>query len=75
MRFEELPDGFYWVTNGRDSDTCLVRLYKPNDTEERGIGFGIWDGYGFVPLSHLTNDTNLHAITLSNPPEGKGLSK
>jgi hypothetical protein len=58
----ELEDGFYWVSSPHEPMKSLARLYTNPDTGERGLGFGIWDGAGFVPLSDLHEKTELVMI-------------
>lgn len=64
--FEKLPNGFYWISSKSYlGERSLVRLYTNPDTAQRGIGFGIWDGCAFVPLSDLTEDAVLVPALLS----------
>jgi hypothetical protein len=68
--FDKLPNGFYWITHKAcPSDHSLIRLYTNPDTAQRGVGFGIWDGCAFVPLSDLTEHTVL-TLALPLPQEG-----
>jgi hypothetical protein len=61
--FDRLEDGFYWVSSPHESSKSLTRLYTNPDTGERGLGFGIWDGAGFVPLSDLHKEMELTMIS------------
>lgn len=61
--FDKLPDGFYIVRQPGSPDWSLVRLYFNRDANARGVGFGIWDGSGFVPLADL-RDTVLTPVRL-----------
>ena len=69
--FEKLPNGFYWISSkSHPSERSLVRLYTNPDTAQRGIGFGVWDGCVFIPLSDLTQDTVLVPWSENNTSEG-----
>jgi len=63
------PDGFYFVYSlnekGEKQEVCLVKLYsiEHDDVQYRGIGFGIWDGCGFVSLDDLDEETILEPLT------------
>jgi hypothetical protein len=64
--FEKLPNGFYWIsTKSYPDERSLVRLYTNPGTAQRGVGFGIWDGCAFVPLSDLIEDAVLAPALLS----------
>lgn len=57
------PDGFYWIyteKDGQKSNVCLVRLYADNVSQQKGIGFGMWDGAGFMPLTDICK--NMHLV-------------
>ena len=69
--FHELEDGFYWVSSPHESSKSLARLYTNPDTGERGLGFGIWDGAGFVPLSDLHRETEFVMIAKTDGVEFK----
>lgn len=62
-----LEDGFYWATNPGEPEPSLVRLYTNPDTQQRGLGFGIWDGSGFVPESDLSAETMLTRLDEQHP--------
>jgi hypothetical protein len=62
--FNDLDDGFY-IVNGIFDQMCLVKLYRNPDTNQRGIGFGIWDGSGFIPLTDLSPETKLDRVDIS----------
>jgi len=57
--FYRLPNGFYWLTNKWGDNPCLVCLYTPRDPRLRGIGYGAWDGGGFVPIGDLEEGSRL----------------
>lgn len=58
----DAPDGNYAI--GDEGAESIVRLYVNPDTGERGIGFNIADGGGFVPLSHLNSYAARRVVTL-----------
>ncbi len=60
-----VADGFYWLTRA-DERPCLVRVYKLPDMEEQVIGFGVWDGGTFMPLSDLKKDSTL-TLAMKDP--------
>ena len=55
----EMSEGFYWISRPDGSEKCLVRLYYNPDACTKGLGFGIWDGCGFVPISDIPKDSIL----------------
>lgn len=67
--FSELKEGFYILYKKSDefkSDACLVKVYTNPDTEEKGVGFGIWDGTGFVPMKDIGADSIFEKVDLSD---------
>jgi hypothetical protein len=67
-RYSSLSDGFYWIyceRNGQKIDVCLVKLYNNPDSEENGIGYGIWDGCAFMPLTDIADDARLERVEFS----------
>lgn len=63
-RFDELPDGFYHLSNP-GGETCLVRIYTPSEPPYRGVGFGIWDGGGFIPLQDIRPDSTFTPVSIT----------
>jgi len=64
-----IPDGFYHLSNP-GGETCLVRLYTPShEPPYRGIGYGVWDGGGFLPLWDLCADCTLTPVVITPKPE------
>jgi len=62
MKTKNIKPGFYILKNNRgDGDNCLVKVCKGRVCLEVGlvIGFGVWDGAGFMPLSDLKEDSEL----------------
>lgn len=45
-------DGWYWLIRDGELAT-IVRVYINPDTLERGVGFNLCDGGGFLPMSDL----------------------
>lgn len=67
--FDELKEGFYILYKKSDEfkrDACLVKVYTNKDTQEIGVGFGIWDGAAFVPLKDIGADSIFEKINLSD---------
>lgn len=56
---QSLPDGFYLLQKEGDTEVCIVKLYTPIEPSYRGIGFGVWDGGGFMPISEFDEDSFL----------------
>ena len=61
---EEYTDGFYNLHCPTETTPVLVYCYVNPDTQERGFGFNISDGGGFVPLSDLTNETRVTQVSI-----------
>lgn len=58
-RYSDLPDGFYWIfTRKEDSQShvCLVKVYTDVHYQLKGVGFGMWDGAGFMPMSDIEDN-------------------
>ena len=49
-------EGYYWLLKEEESPT-LVYYYYNHDAGEKGFGFNIANGGGFLPESDLTDDT------------------
>lgn len=70
IRYSELLDGTYLLTTSEKSidiyaqEECVVELYTNPDNSERGLGFNIRDGGGFVPLFDLKSTSTLTPISL-----------
>lgn len=65
---EEYPDGFYWIyteKDGQKGDVCLVKLYTHPQLQQKGVGFGMWDGAGFMPLTDMGE--NMHLVSAGFP--------
>jgi hypothetical protein len=63
-----LGDGFYMLTGPNGEEPCLVRLYTPKEPPIRGIGFGVWDGGAFMPLSDLRDGSKLNPVKIVRVP-------
>lgn len=62
---EEYSDGFYWIyteKDGQKNDVCLVKLYTHPQLQQKGVGFGMWDGAGFMPLTDMVE--NMHLVPI-----------
>lgn len=70
VRYSEYPDGTYHLTSSEPnfdvqaSESSVVELYTNPDTGDRGIGFNIRDGGGFIPLIDLKNTSTLTPIAV-----------
>jgi hypothetical protein len=59
---KSLPDGFYWLESSKASeDAGLVKLYTSLGGV-RGVGFGVWDGGVFMPLSEVSIDSVFNRV-------------
>lgn len=58
-RYSDLPDGFYWIftrKEGLQSNVCLVKVYTDIHHKLKGVGFGMWDGAGFMSMSDIEDN-------------------
>ena len=63
---ENLPDGFYLISSPRDSRKCLVYLYdNPDFNGVRHIAFMPQDGAALLPVTDLTEDSELIPVCIS----------
>ena len=63
-----LEEGFYILTKDGEYPS-LVKVYTNPNTNTKGIGFGIWDGCGFLPLEDIHKNSNLIKINLEQYPD------
>jgi hypothetical protein len=61
---KRLKDGFYWLTGPSGEDGCLVKVYTAQYPPCKGIGFGAWDGGGFMPLRELKKKARLTPVEI-----------
>jgi hypothetical protein len=64
MLVENLMDGYYSISNPEDPEPSLVYLYTNPDTHERGFGFNVRDGGGFLPVCDLREDTTVTRVQI-----------
>lgn len=67
-RYSDLPDGFYWIYTDKDGqkvDVCLAKLYTHPQLQQKGLGFGMWDGAGFMPLTDMSENIHLVPVKFS----------
>lgn len=63
----QLPDGFYLLSNPKELRKSLVRLYIcPDFNGVRNIGFGVWDGAGFIPVTDLSQESILTPVVITS---------
>lgn len=73
IRYSDLPDGTYHLTSSEHSDdvyahdSCVVELYTNPDSGQRGLGFNIRDGGGFMPLYDLKDTSTLTPMMTRTP--------
>lgn len=77
--YDYVENSWYWISKSNGDDKCLVWFYRnpdfhmdPNgdfdetkDYSEKGFGFNIADGGGFVPVSDLPADTLINSALIS----------
>ena len=52
---KDIKEGFYYLTDSNGGEKCVVKVYTYRDV--KGVGWGIWDGSAFLPLSDIPGDS------------------
>lgn len=71
--------GWYVLQDSNGKDPCLVKVYVPRSHETLAdqslhVGFGVWDGGAFVPLSDIKDDSIFISVRIINARSGKDYS-
>ena len=63
--YKDLPEGFYLLSNDKEPNVSLVKLYKCDDfKDELHIAFGPWDGTAIMPISELVETSVLTPVQI-----------
>lgn len=56
--------GFYMLLTKEGKEPCLVKVYDYKGT--RVVGFGVWDGGAFMPLSDVSPESQFIPVCITS---------